>query len=353
MRSLSLVFFSLLAISSFAQNTNDSVYIAPYRNNALGAYTLIHDDFGAAYARGIEQYADTMAYKRGIPFSFAVITGECDETDWQNANQLIKHGHQILNHSMSHKCGQPQGWCSFGNWDEKDFPVEIDNSTKFIEDHTHHHPAFFVFPFDLFTDTMISYLQAKNYAGARSGAQNQMNADIEDAFRLNFNVYHPVQSFAVLNGFAEQAMINKSWAIRVIHGVNDDSWGKIPLKEYEDHLNYLKRKSDSNLLWIANLSDLVLYNFLRDNYKVESVKDKFGRVSEIKFQTIRNVKINGEYYSRLISTSKSKTLTIVLNDPKRKIRKVSQQDKRIPFKLSQGKLLIEADPSAGPVTISY
>ena len=353
MRSyISVIFFSVFTVSSFAQS--DSVYIAPYRNNAAGTYTLIHDDFGAAYARGIEQYADTMAYNRGIPFSFAVITGECDAADWENANRLIKHGHQILNHSMSHKCGQPQGWCSFGNWDEKDFPVEIDKSTKLIEEHTHHHPAFFVFPFDLFTDTMISYLQSMNYVGARSGAQSQMNDDIENTFRLNYNVFHPGHSFALLNDYAAQAIINKSWAIRVIHGVNDDSWGKIPLKDYEEHLNFLKRKSDSNLLWVANLSDMVLYNFLRDNYKPEITKDEFARVSGVKFKMVRNVKINGEYYTRLVSTSKSKTVTIVLNDPKRKIRKVSQQDKRIPFKLSpEGKFLIEADPAAGPVVISY
>ncbi|MFL5730792.1 MAG: hypothetical protein ACJ75J_14990, partial [Cytophagaceae bacterium] len=104
------------------------VYIATFKNDAEGAYTLIHDDFGGDWARGIEEYADTMAFNRGIPFCFALISGQCDNKDWKNANQMIAHGHQVVNHSMYHKCGRDLDWCTGGKWDEHDFGVEIDSS---------------------------------------------------------------------------------------------------------------------------------------------------------------------------------------------------------------------------------
>ena len=72
---------------SMAQQTG-KVYIANFKNDADGAYTLIHDDFGGQWAEGIEQFADTMAYHRGIPFCFALIAGECNASDWKKLRSM-------------------------------------------------------------------------------------------------------------------------------------------------------------------------------------------------------------------------------------------------------------------------
>jgi len=201
------------------------LYVSTFKNDAEGAYTLIHDDFGGEWAQGIEQYADTMAFSRGIPFCFALITGQCNEKDWKKVNEMIAHGHQVVNHSMYHKCGKVSEWCTAGKWDEHDFGVEIDSSTNLIKTKTGYHPAFFMFPFDIYTDTMITYLRSKGYAGARAGNNNAIQkAEFEDPLHLNYKPFPPTSSLSDLNGFIDEAMQKKAWAIREVHGVNDGSW---------------------------------------------------------------------------------------------------------------------------------
>ena len=45
--------------SLFAQNPTG--YIATWKSDVDAAYTIIHDDYGAAVVDGIWQYADTIA----------------------------------------------------------------------------------------------------------------------------------------------------------------------------------------------------------------------------------------------------------------------------------------------------
>jgi len=341
----------------FAHKGKTGVYIATYKDGKTGAYSLIHDDFGAGYAHGIEDYADSIAYNRGIPISFAVIAGECGKEDWNKAKEMIQHGHQVLNHTMKHKCGQANNWCSFGNWDEKDFDVEIDSSTSLIEKNTGKHPAFFIFPFDLFTDTMVAYLKHKHYAGARAGQQNLVHeSSIEDPFRLNFTVFRPEQDASVLNSFANEAVQKKSWAIRVVHGVNDESWASISLSDYRAHLDYLKKLSNTHSLWVANLSDVVLYSILRERYAaVVAESDDKERVTKINFalKAMSSTNLHHPTFKQVQATSSLKELTVVIVQDDLTIADIRQGGKKLSYKIREGKLLIEAGPLLGPVIVSY
>jgi hypothetical protein len=331
------------------------VYLATYKNDAKGAYTLIHDDFGGDWAQGIEQYADTIAYNRGIPFCFALITGQCNGNDWKNANQMIAHGHQVVNHSMYHKCGIKSEWCTAGVWDEHDFNIEIDSSTNLIKSKTNQHPSFFMFPFDMYTDTMISYLRDKGYAGARAGNNNALQSpDIDDPLHLNYKAFLPQNSLQDLNSFVFQAMEEKSWAIREVHGVNDDSWGKISLKDYERHMNYLQSLSRSDSIWVATLSDVVMYQMLRKKYSVSfSMAEGSGKISKINFTARAFQEPDSLIYTTAMATSKLRTLTIVLVQGRPKLTHIMQNSKKIPFRKSGEKILIEANPAAGPLSLSY
>lgn len=358
-------FISLLTLGLILTDIHDSpqiiespkVYIATFKNDAEGAYTLIHDDFGGAWAQGIEQFADTMAFNRGIPFCFALITGQCDAKDWKKANEMIAHGHQVVNHSMYHKCGKVSDWCTAGNWDEHDFGVEIDSSTNLIKNKTGYHPAFFMFPFDIYTDTMITYLRSKGYAGARAGNNNAVQKpEIEDSQHLNFKAFLPQNSLSDLNSFVSQAIQKKAWAIREVHGVNDGSWGNISLNDYEAHMNYLQNLSKSDSVWVASLSDVVLYQMLRKKYSVNiSHADAKSNVTKIDFSmNIKNFsKSDSLVYSTAFATSRSHNLTIVLLQQQSKISKIIQKDKKIPFRRRGMKILIEANPADGTVSIVY
>jgi peptidoglycan/xylan/chitin deacetylase (PgdA/CDA1 family) len=359
---LTALFLNVSPLASFAQKDSldtPKVYIAAYQGDAPGAFTLIQDDFGAAYAGGTEMYSDTIAFKRGIPFCFAAITKECDAYDWKRANEMIKHGHQILNHTHSHLCGTPQSWCTFGDWDENDFATEIDLSTELIQTNTGAHPAFFIFPFELFTDTMITYVRSKGYAGARAGRQGQLQPYTGvDPFHLNCSGHRPGTPVNDMTQFADRAIKDKGWAVWVMHGVADDSWGALTVEEYRTNIDYLKEKKEQGQLWIATYSDVLWYMTLKDKYTVRiGTINSHKAVEKISFDKVTTAQVYNSdeklNEKTLQSTSHVKTLTVVVAQTEHTISKIIQKEKPLKYEYRDGKLLIEANPDAGEVIIHY
>ncbi len=253
-----------------------SATIATWKDNFTGAYSVIHDDFGSASVNGIENYADTIAYNRGIKFTFGAITGSCTAQDWANALTLMSHGHEIMNHSHNHYCGQPVAWCQTSTWDENDFDIEIDQSSSLIEANTGHFPRFYIFPYDLHTDTMLSYLESIDYLGARAGTQSQTlsfanlnDKDFPDPFRVNFFVFGPSTATSDLNDAAQMAIDYEGWAIRELHGVQDASWGSVPEANYRAHMDYCKARQDAGELWCATTSEVISYQTQRLAYNLD------------------------------------------------------------------------------------
>jgi hypothetical protein len=349
-RILLLLVASLYSVLVLAQDKKtEEAYIAPFKNGARGAYTLIHDDFGAYMARGIEAYADTMAYSRKIPICFAAITKECNKKDWIKANEMIAHGHQIINHSMSHKCGIIASWCASGNWNELDFNVEIDSSTAWIERNTGKHPAFFVYPYDQFTDTMIAYTRHLNYLGARAGKQGSMNPATQlTPFRLNFEMHRPEDKASTLDSFAQVVIANKAWGIRVAHGVGDDSWGSLNPIDYGKHLDALATWSNENQLWVATLSDVVTYQYMKTKYSVYAKqKDGAGRVTRLSFTDNPAVALPDE---KLLS---DKTVTILVKQKTTSFKEITQGNTHLHITMRGDEMVIQARPDRGDIVIAY
>lgn len=272
-RFLVLTYF--ICISSFSFGQSPSASIATWKSNYTGAYSVIHDDFGAGSVNGIENYADTIAFNRGIKFTFGAITSECTSQDWANALVMMSHGHEIMNHSHNHYCGQPVGWCETNTWDENDFDIEIDQSSSLIQSNTGHYPRFYIFPYDLHTDTMLSYLESVDYLGARAGTQSQTlnfanlnDQDFNDPFRVNFFVFGPSTNVSDLNAAAQMAIDNSGWAIRELHGVQDASWASVGESDYRAHMDFCKQKQDAGDLWCSTTSDIISYQTQRKSYSL-------------------------------------------------------------------------------------
>src|SRR6478735_1171872 len=254
----------------FAQNP--STTFAPWRNNAKGAYSLIHDDFGDPIVSGIENYADTIAFNRGVKFTFGAITGSCDAADWVNANRLVSHGHEVMSHTHNHYCAMDPGWCSTQTW--ANFATELDQSTNLIQTNTSVYPRFFIWPFDITTQASKDYLRDNlHYYGARGGVQNQSlntnqlnNTVITDFMSLNFSVYAPTTSATELNGLVDLAIANGKWGIRETHGVNDGSWASVTLADYRAHMNYIRSKMLSNDIWNATATEVTTYKMQTQNF---------------------------------------------------------------------------------------
>jgi PA14 domain/Polysaccharide deacetylase/Secretion system C-terminal sorting domain len=285
-----------------------TISYATWKDNAKAAYTIVHDDFGDASAVGIAQHADMIAYNRGIKFCFGAITSACDATDWANARRMMTHGHEIINHSHSHKCSHQPGWCKPNNlYSPSHFPVELDGSTTLIEQNTGYRPRFWIHPYDLSTPQVLERLKSLGYLGARSGTQAALNTPNFNAyFNLNYYVHDEKSNLSMLNQAVQTAVASGSYLMRELHGVSDGSWAPVSVSDYTAHLDFVKNHMNAGNIWSATASEVITYKIQKDSYypsvaydgNAKTLTVSFGgsapiQTSLFKTPVTLNIKLNG------------------------------------------------------------
>ncbi len=246
---------ALLSVNVAAQNATTT--FATWKNNATGAYTIVHDDYGSGNVNGIENYADTIAYNRGVKFTFGAITSVVTPALWTRAKELMSHGHELANHSQFHR--SELGW-SDTKW--VSFDQELKQSTRQIYENTGYYPRFFIWPYDEFSNESKAYLRdTLSFWGGRGGDRNgALNDNINsNFFNLNFHVFYPTSVAAELNTLVNTAITQKKWAIRELHGVQDGSWGVVAEADYRAHCNHIRSKVSSGELWNATALEVISY----------------------------------------------------------------------------------------------
>ena len=256
--------------------------IATWKYNTAGAYSIIFDDYCLDGVGGIQHHAAPEAEKRGLVIGFGVVTGFCDAYEWQAAREMIAAGHEIINHSHTHRCGElHEPWC-VDVWLDEDVDEEIDQPANLIETNTGVRPEFFIFPFDLFTPAKVKHLQESGYLGTRTGNKKKLtSANFTNPFSdLNFDVKFPAESVSSqgfgLNEYVDLAIAKGQFAFREVHGVEDQSWGSLPLAELIHHFDYVEKKVKSHQLWMAGISEIIRYNQARRFCSLDSGVDEQG-----------------------------------------------------------------------------
>ncbi len=293
---LLLAVLSLCGTQLKAQQVSAS--IATWKNNAKGAYTLIHDDYGDPVVDGIWQYADTMASNRGIKFTFGAITSSCESPRWvgstqydpyAKAQEMIGRGHEIISHSHTHTCAVFNEWCVDKGWAEagqEDFATEIDHCTESIESGTGVRPRYYIFPYDLHNLSANARLKQQGYIGSRTAWGDTMSfdgyeandvhnfrPDIDGYFRTSVQVFDnndanlsDAGQTNVLNSEVDNAIAYNQWANRELHNVGSSGWGHVTVQAYADHLDYVKQKMASGDLWVGTVSEILTYQVQKLHY---------------------------------------------------------------------------------------
>ena len=155
----------LLGFLTFALTAqNPTSYIAEWKNDADGAYSMIHDDYGDTGVDGIWQYADTICSNRGIKFTFGAIASSCEiqrningySSPYSYAKDVMmaQHNHEIISHSHTHNCAVGNalwpggGACDDGPtfWGENssypDFNTQLVTAHNSITSNTGFNPLF-------------------------------------------------------------------------------------------------------------------------------------------------------------------------------------------------------------------
>ena len=235
----------------------ESASVTAWRDDARGAYSLIHDDLCAG-AEGILAHAVPELRARGLRAGLATVSGSCEASGLAaRLQELAADGFEIVNHSYSHPHLTPEL-----------APLEIAESRRLLESYARAPVTFFAFPFDEYTDETVALVGSAGHLGARAGGGGINAAGFSDPLRAKFEAYGPYSSFGTrqqgLDRFVDAAVSAGGWALRECHGVADTSWEPVPLASYRSHLDHVRALADAHQLWMAPPSQVVRYRLARE-----------------------------------------------------------------------------------------
>lgn len=257
--------------------------VATWRNDAIAAYTIVHDDTCDPSADRHFTIVKSALAARGLVASFGAIVGACEARDlWDELQELVEGGHEIANHSWSH----PDLTMASDM-----LAAEIGMARATLDLHLAQPVTFFIFPYDQFDDGLIEYLRGDGYLGARAGTRGVNAYDASDDLRIRFDTFGPGYSIYggqsdtpcadvspgqawsettsacrmyVLDQYVDDAMAEGGWAVRELHSVEGHSWEPVPASEYDAHLDYVKRRIDADELWMDTATNVIRYRRARE-----------------------------------------------------------------------------------------
>ena len=111
-------------------------------------------------------------------------------------------------------------------------------------------------------------MKQNHYANRQAGGGLQnSNPQGDEWFKLKAFVYNNTTTEA-MNGWVDQAIKNKGWAIELLHGciAGDTPNGLTIAKNiFSNHMNYLNQKKDH--IWVGSFNDVTAYIKERESAK--------------------------------------------------------------------------------------
>jgi peptidoglycan/xylan/chitin deacetylase (PgdA/CDA1 family) len=314
--------------------------VSTWRGNATAAYSIIHDDACDYTLDSLFTVADPELTARGLRAGFGAIVERCQERPgvWAEVEKLVSHGHEILCHSWTH----PD---FVATMPLPDLSVEIDQATNVLAANIPDQKLqYFIFPYDSFSQAMIDHLGTIGYTGARAGGKGVTPADFTDPLREDFDVYNDENSIYypqfsdVLKAYVDAAISQGGWAIRELHGIDDQSWEPITTADYTAHLDYVKAQVDAGALWVDTPSTVGHYRFARQYCGVPTVSG-----AELSFgEPSAQCSANATALSVIVDTEVDAMTLSATQDGKAALTQ----------RLAAKRYLVDIDPTLGAVVLS-
>jgi peptidoglycan/xylan/chitin deacetylase (PgdA/CDA1 family) len=255
-------------------------HIAVWRDDAKGAYSMIHDDVCGGALRGIDRYAVPAMGLRKLSAGLGPYVEACEDGGiWSVVNDAEMKGHEIINHSYTHP-----------NVTALNMDHEITMAKTTFDGKIKNPVTFYIFPFDYFNAMTIKAAGDAGHLGARAGSRDDNdgfeNQPLNDAMpmpgkdmEIEFDVWPRTYSkYAlftgneILNLHAYNAADKGMWAMREMHSISalpnppqdgSEGFGPVPLRVYEDHLDFLVQAWKTNTLWTAPPTTVLKYRQAR------------------------------------------------------------------------------------------
>jgi hypothetical protein len=325
--------------------------IATWRDDAKGAYSMIHDDMCGPGLEGIQDLAVPALARRGLRAGLGPFVQACEEEGrWDVVRDAQAQGMEIISHSYTHPEIKPDNVAQ-----------EVVMAKQVFDDKLEQPVTFYIFPYDFYTTETINAVGSAGHLGARAGNRDDFNgadkppinpATATDDLRLvydvwprNYSKYARFTASDMLWVHAVNAAEKGGWAIREFHSVIEDNdpdptvrgFGPIKISDYEKHLDDLVVARAAGELWTDNPSTILKYRHARTACKAEVDGDKIvfdaGSADCKKFATPISV--------------------IVKVDDDLEGLTATQGDAPVPtFRLADGSYSVTADPTLGDVVLA-
>jgi peptidoglycan/xylan/chitin deacetylase (PgdA/CDA1 family) len=259
--------------------------IAAWRDDARGAYSIIHDDVCGPEFAGVETLALPALDVRGLRAGLAAIAGQCEMFDKKAMlRAAAARGHEIVSHSHTHELVTVDN-----------APAEIAGARAVLQKLSGQRVDFYAFPYDQFTPATLALVEPAGYLGVRAGDRNDNDstgnppingADPVGDYAIEFDVWPRTYSkymlysgVDLLNVHVWNAIEKGGWAVRELHSVmrDDDApeshgFGVVPLSTYERHLDFLAAAQRAGRLWVDTPTAVLKYRHARKACRADAVE---------------------------------------------------------------------------------
>jgi len=311
--------------------------VAVWKENAKGAYTIIHDDACDYTLDSLFNVADPELTQRGLRAAFGAIVERCQERNsWAKLELVRQHGHEIINHSWDHKDLVMEAATA-------PLSVEIDQANQVLDANLKdQHTSFFIFPYDSFDDAAVQHVGSLGYLGARAGKKGVNMPDFPDGLRVMFDVWGGEDSIYngqgdILKIYVDLAISEGGWSVREFHGIADLSYNPMTVDDYRLHLDYVRSKVASAELWVDTPSAVLRYRFARQYCGLPSASGYLLAFAPPSADCMR--------YDTPLSVIFTTT-----EDPRNVA--AMQGDRVLPtVKLGPKRFLVDVNPAGGPIAV--
>ncbi len=296
---------------------SNGIYVTNYKGNKECAISYTYDD-------GLEEHY-TLVFpemeKRNIKGTFW-IWGKCIENEsemqgkpritWEQIKEMASSGHEISNHSWSHK--------NLTKLTLDELKMEIEKNDSAIFEKTGIRSRTFCYPFNAFNDTVLQ-LASKNRVATRTrqyalGTQSTPNN---------------------LEQWVNDLLLAGAWGVAMIHGISYGYDAFTSSGILWEHFDKVEARRDK--IWVGTFKEVASYIEERNSVRLD-FREEGNRVF-IKPTLSRDKEIFNQ------------PLTMAVDKPEVKKLSVRQNDKEIAVEFVDNKALFDFDPFGGVITIDF
>ena len=257
--------FSILIIPAFLQAQIKKelfIEIADFYEFKSAAVSLTFDDGSVnQFTVGLKGL-DSMSFKG----TFFINPGFLGEKNWALMKNLIKAGHEVGSHTMTHPHLKEI------NLDQA--RIEIKQSKAVIEQNINNYQCIsFAYPFGESNEN-IRQITSSYFQAARTTDGGFFPVDASYNFKIPGFLFSSGTKLITANKWVNNAIHNNKWIVEIFHGFENDGWSPISSSLYLSHLQYIKSKED--YLWVTTFGNAIKYFKEHQSAKIELTDSSFN-----------------------------------------------------------------------------